>query len=68
MRISGFYLLPMYFLRLKKIFETTFLQFEKMNEEKIQNSVFKLKEFFKSISNNGTIIDQTFKIPDEIWN
>ena len=55
-------------LDVKKIFETTFLQFEKMDEERIQNSVFKLKEFLKSVSNNGTIIDQTFKIPDEIWN
>jgi len=55
-------------LDVKKIFETTFLQFEKMDEERIQNSVFKLKEFLKSVANNGTIIDQTFKIPDEIWN
>ena len=52
----------------KKIFETTFLQFEKMDEDRIQISVYKLKEFLKSVSNNGTTIDQTFKIPDEIWN
>jgi len=54
-------------LDVKKIFETTFLQFDKMDEQRIQNSVNKLKEFLKSVSNNGTIIDQTFKIPDEIW-
>jgi len=55
-------------LGIKKIFESAFMHFGKMKEDKIQNSVKKLQEYINSVSNNGTIIDQNFRIPDEIWN
>jgi len=52
---------------IRHIVEYLFLKFINMEEAEIINSELKLKEFLSQVSNNGTVIDKNFRIPDDVW-
>ncbi len=54
-------------LHLKKIFENMFAHFDGMSDAKIHTVINKIQNYLNVLAETGTIIDQNFRLPDEIW-
>jgi hypothetical protein len=53
---------------IKSIVEKMFFKFLNMDDEEIKTAHSALYEYLSNASKNGHLIDEEFKIPDEIWN
>jgi hypothetical protein len=53
---------------IKNIVAVIFMKFISMHNGEMEKARIKLTHYLKTASQNGTVIDKTFKIPHDVWN